>query len=224
MDMHEVVSQGSVKFKLDQPAVDKTIDIARVLQSNPNSSSDNRAQSAAPQARRHKTLDYVNNDTDNTIKNAEKPTSVSGDQSDYVSTNTKTVKQSTNFKTNKTATCGELKAKSNFKICLKNYTIKRKYQEQMQNFFTVKNFELITPYEHIGNPIAARSKSSNFSGVTGKTSEKEKGKPATLGSPKKSPTKKDSSAAAADHKPAINPYFIVPADENVEKDKNDLNE
>jgi hypothetical protein len=90
----------------------------------------------------------------------------------------------------------------------------------MQSFFTVKNFELITPYEHIGNPIAARSKSSNFSGVTGKTSDK--GKPATLGIPKKSPTKKDSSAAVAAEKPAVNPYFIVPADENVEKDKKEL--
>jgi hypothetical protein len=57
----------------------------------------------------------------------------------------------------------------------------------MQNFFAVKNFELITPYEHMANPIAAFTKSSTFSGATAKTSEKSKQAPSPEKNAKKGP-------------------------------------
>ncbi len=209
---------------MDEKTIDNKIDIAKVLQSNATSS-DNRAHSAAPNARRRKTLDYVH-DSENTIKHADKPLSISNDMSDYGAANTKTV---TNLKANKTATCNQLKAKSNLKICLKNYTIKSKYQDQMQNFFAGRNFELITPYEHMANPVATfLSKSSNFSGVTGKASDKIKQAPPQP--TKKAPVKKESVIAPLEKavvekvEKVVNPFFIVPAEENLEKDKNDLRE
>lgn len=69
------------------------------------------------------------------------------------------------------------------------------------------------------NPIAHPSKSSNFSGVTGKTSDKHKN--AQLASPKKAINKKESSHVI---ERAVTPMFIVPADEALEKDKADLKE
>jgi hypothetical protein len=100
----------------------------------------------------------------------------------------------------------------------------------MQNFFAVKNFELITPYEHMANPIATFTKSSNFSGATGKTSEKSKQALSPDKNAKKAPNKKVSNAILPEKAPekvekvVVNPFFIVPADETLEKDKNDLKE
>jgi len=82
----------------------------------------------------------------------------------------------------------------------------------------------------MANPIPTYTKSSNFSGATGKTSDKNKIAPLLDKNAKKSPIKKESMISPQEkfaekaEKVVVNPFFIVPADETLEKDKNDLKE